>query len=654
MFFPEKMLLVNALFPDKYTPKVVRMIIHQGDLQIVDAAQTNPWIKDLARTYSTEESSQSQARREKVEGLVKTLKLTDQLHNFQPLSGDWMEIDHSLETAIAEIESVSQRRDSLQKEFQRLNEIKTRYERFPGLGKALQMPGDYSYLAIETGEIPDNNLPLLEEQLSATLHVILPIGRQKGMTSLVAIVLKRDAEVLQAALKASGFQPTKIEKELPSLATESIEKLEKELNDLNEQLRDAEEKFQAVVNRHRALLIGVYLRIRQEQVQCRMLHFFRRTEKTCLFSGWLPDSRKEVFVKELQKATQNRAIVDLIPAESHEAVKDGSVEVPVKLNNPAFFKPFEMLTSVYGLPKYQTIDPTPVFGLSFLLMFGMMFGDIGHGLVLALLGLALLLKSHKETFKSAGYLLLYAGGSSIIFGFLFGSFFGVEDLFPTIWMKPMNDINQLFKVVIYVGAGMITVSIIINLINGIRSGRILDYIFDKAGLLSGILYWCGIILVSRLVLTKTNGGVGLFVIYLFVACALLLFFREPILNLIRKNRRLYSSGVVTGLMHSLVEMLEIVLGFLANTVSFIRVGAFGLAHAGLFIAIFALSDMVSGKLSGVASILILILGNIFIIALEGLVVTIQAIRLEFYEFFNRFFRPARVKYQPIRENPNLE
>lgn len=654
MFFPEKMLLVNALFPDKYTPKVVRMIIHQGDLQIVDAAQTNPWIKDLARTYSTEESSQSQARREKVEGLVKTLKLTDQLHNFQPLSGEWMEIDQSLETAIAEIESVSQRRDSLQKEFQRLNEIKTRYERFPGLGKALQMPGDYSYLAIETGEIPDNNLPLLEEQLSATLHVILPIGRQKGMTSLVAIVLKRDAEVLQAALKASGFQPTKIEKELPSLATESIEKLEKELNDLNEQLRDAEEKFQAVVNRHRALLIGVYLRIRQEQVQCRMLHFFRRTEKTCLFSGWLPDSRKEVFVKELQKATQNRAIVDLIPAESHEAVKDGSVEVPVKLNNPAFFKPFEMLTSVYGLPKYQTIDPTPVFGLSFLLMFGMMFGDIGHGLVLALLGLALLLKSHKETFKSAGYLLLYAGGSSIIFGFLFGSFFGVEDLFPTIWMKPMNDINQLFKVVIYVGAGMITVSIIINLINGIRSGRILDYIFDKAGLLSGILYWCGIILVSRLVLTKTSGGVGLFVIYLFVACALLLFFREPILNLIRKNRRLYSSGVVTGLMHSLVEMLEIVLGFLANTVSFIRVGAFGLAHAGLFIAIFALSDMVSGKLSGVASILILILGNIFIIALEGLVVTIQAIRLEFYEFFNRFFRPARVKYQPIRENPNLE
>ena len=654
MFFPEKMLLVNALFPDKYTPKVVRMIIHQGDLQIVDAAQTNPWIKDLARTYSTEESSQSQARREKVEGLVKTLKLTDQLHNFQPLSGDWMEIDQSLETAIAEIESVSQRRDSLQKEFQRLNEIKTRYDRFPGLGKALQMPGDYSYLAIETGEIPDNNLPLLEEQLSATLHVILPIGRQKGMTSLVAIVLKRDAEVLQAALKASGFQPTKIEKELPSLATESIEKLEKELNDLNEQLRGAEEKFQAVVNRHRALLIGVYLRIRQEQVQGRMLHFFRRTEKTCLFSGWLPDSRKEVFVKELQKATQNRAIVDLIPAESHEAVKDGSVEVPVKLNNPAFFKPFEMLTSVYGLPKYQTIDPTPVFGLSFLLMFGMMFGDIGHGLVLALLGLALLLKSHKDTFKSAGYLLLYAGGSSIIFGFLFGSFFGVEDLFPTIWMKPMNDINQLFKVVIYVGAGMITVSIIINLINGIRSGRILDYIFDKAGLLSGILYWCGIILVSRLVLTKTNGGVGLFVIYLFVACALLLFFREPILNLIRKNRRLYNSGVVTGIMHSLVEMLEIVLGFLANTVSFIRVGAFGLAHAGLFIAIFALSDMVSGKLSGVASILILILGNIFIIALEGLVVTIQAIRLEFYEFFNRFFRPARVKYQPIRENPNLE
>jgi len=654
MFFPEKMLLINALFPGQYAERVVSMIIRQGDLQVADAAQTNPWIRDLSNSFSGEESTESQIRREKVENLIKTLKLTEQLHEFQPLSGTWPEIDRRLETAISEIDTHIQKRDTLNKELQRLNELKNRYDRLPGLGKTLQMPGGYSYLAIETGQIPDNNLPLLEEQLSTTLHVILPIGSQKGLTSLAVIVLKRDADILQIALKAVAFQPSKIEKELSELATGSIEQIEKNLIDIEQQFHNADEKLGGIAERHRELLISAFLRIRQEQLYNRMLHFFRRTEQTCLFSGWLPDSRQTTFVKDLQEATQDRAIIDLIPAESLELVRDGSLEVPIKLHNPAFFKPFEMLTATYGLPRYQTIDPTPILGLSFLLMFGLMFGDVGHGLVLALMGLFLAFGNHKNTLKSAGRLVLYAGCASMLFGFLFGSFFGIEHWLPTIWMKPIDNINELFKVVIYTGIGLITLSIGLNLINGLRSGKFLNYIFDKAGLLSLILYWCGIILVSRLVLSKTGEGVGLIVIYLFVASALLLFFREPILNLIRKNQRIYQEGIMTGMMHSIVEMLEIVLGFLANTVSFIRVGAFGLAHAGLFIAIFALSDMVSGKFSGVPALIILIIGNIFIIALEGLVVTIQAIRLEFYEFFSRFFRTTNKSYKPIRENPTIE
>jgi len=654
MFFPEKMLLVNALFPGKYAERVAGSIIRQGDLQIADAAQTNPWVKDLVRPYTNEESPEYRTRREKVESIIKNLKLSDQMQDIKPIENPWPEVDRHLEAAISEIEKLIQKQEILSKELQRLNELKTRYERFPGLGKALQMPGGYSYLAIETGQIPDANLPLLEEQLTTTLHVLLPIGNQKGLTSLAAVVLKRDAETLQAALKASGFQPSKIEKELSGLATESIEKLDRDLANVNEQLHTADDKLRTASDKHRKLLLGVFLRIRQEQLYNRMLHFFRHTDQTCLFSGWLPDSRQTEFVQDLNEATQNRAIVDLIPAEKLEQVQNGGVEVPVKLQNPAFFKPFEMLTAVYGLPKYQSIDPTPVLGISFLLMFGLMFGDVGHGIVLALLGLWLTFKTTKDSIRSAGRLVLYAGCVSMLFGFLFGSVFGVEHWLPSVWMKPMDNISELFKVVIYGGIGLITVSIVINLINGIRSRKFLSYLFDKAGLLSGILYWCGILLVSRLVLSKTGEGVGLVVIYAFILSALLLFFHEPILNLLRRNRKLYHDGVFTGIMHSIVEMLEIVLGFLANTVSFIRVGAFGLAHAGLFIAIFSLTDMLSGKWGGAASVIVLIFGNILIICLEGLVVTIQAIRLEFYEFFSRFFQTTKSKYKPLRQNSDLE
>jgi V/A-type H+-transporting ATPase subunit I len=118
--------------------------------------------------------------------------------------------------------------------------------------------------------------------------------------------------------------------------------------------------------------------------------------------------------------------------------------------------------------------------------------------------------------------------------------------------------------------------------------------------------------------------------------------------LIQGKRKLFPEGVATGIMGGIVEILEIFLGFLANTVSFIRVAAFGLAHAGLFMAIFALSDAVKGSAGGVISGLVLLFGNLLIIALEGLVVSIQAVRLEFYEFFSRFFQSGSIGYRPLK------
>jgi V/A-type H+-transporting ATPase subunit I len=653
MFFPEKMLLINAIFLEKDADRVAETVIRQGDLQIADAGQINPWLKEMAQSYSEEETSQFRSRREKVENLVRSLKLTDQLKEVQPLARDWSEIDRQLETISPEIESAIQQHEIYAKELHRLNELKSRYDRFPGIGRGIQVTGGYSYLAIETGQIPETNLEILEEQLGSTLHVTLPIGSAEGMLSIVVIVLKRDVDLLHSALNAAGFRVSKTEKESSALAAESLEMLERNSAQTAEKLHLAEDRLQSIVNQHQAFLTSAFLRIRHEQLFSRMLHFFRRTEQTCLFSGWLPESRRPAFVKELEEVTQKRAVINITPAEAVESVKEGQVEVPVKLRNPAFFKPFELLTAGYGLPRYQTIDPTPILGVSFLLMFGLMFGDVGHGLVLALAGLWLALKSKRDTLRSGGWMALYAGCASIIFGFLFGSIFGVEDWLPTIWIKPMQSINLLFKVVIYYGIGLITLSVIINLVNGIRSGNLIRSLFDKAGLISGILYWCGIILVSKMLLSKTGEGVGLLVIYIAIACGLLLFFHEPVIQLIKKNYR-RGSEIMNSLMQALVEMLEIGLGFLANTVSFIRVAAFGLAHAGLFIAIFALSDMVSGKLAGLASALVLIFGNLLIIVLEGLVVTIQAIRLEFYEFFSRFFRTSRAIYKPVSMNLNVE
>jgi V/A-type H+-transporting ATPase subunit I len=129
---------------------------------------------------------------------------------------------------------------------------------------------------------------------------------------------------------------------------------------------------------------------------------------------------------------------------------------------------------------------------------------------------------------------------------------------------------------------------------------------------------------------------------------LLIFLREPIMAVFERRKVSFEQGVFTYLMETVIEIMEIVTGYLGNTVSFIRVAAFSLAHVGLFIAVFSLVEMVKGGASGIFySALILILGNTVIIALEGLVVTIQAIRLEYYEFFSKFFVGGGVAYKPI-------
>lgn len=644
MFISEKMVQISVLFSDKDVENVAETVIRQGDLQIADAADIEAWAGDLKKSQD-EKSSKMHERWEKVEDLFRSLKLSKQFDNVSPVKGDWDEIDHRIVEIENRFQSAIQIVGTYSKELFRLREIKNRSDNFPNLGLALQTRGSYSYLTVETGQITEKGYDQLQERMKSVLHVLLPIGTVGGIVSIIVVVLKRDAGKLQSALKESGFQPLKTEVDKTSLTLDVLNNINEKIENTGKQLRQTEDQISSLALEHQNYLSSVLLRIQRERMTGRILNYFRKTEKTYLMSGWLPENRHELFVAAIRKTTNNRCIIRETPAEKVSSVKDGNVQVPVKLKNPRFFRPFELLTKTYSLPAYKTIDPTPFLGISFLLMFGMMFGDVGQGLILALLGAFLALRMKKAGIRNAGLLVLYAGGISVIYGFLFGSFFGIEGLLPTIWVKPMDSIQTLFKAVIYFGIGMITISIVINMVNGLLTHNILGCIFDKAGLLSGLLYWSAIVVVTRTILSKTEASVPVLVPALILITGVLLFLHEPIVHLL-KGKKAFPKGVTSGLMGGLVELLDIFLGFLSNTVSFIRVAAFGLAHAGLFMAIFSLSESVSNI---VASTLIQIFGNIFIIALEGLIITIQALRLEFYEFFVRFFRATDSEYTPIKD-----
>jgi V/A-type H+/Na+-transporting ATPase subunit I len=300
-----------------------------------------------------------------------------------------------------------------------------------------------------------------------------------------------------------------------------------------------------------------------------------------------------------------------------------------------------MLIEAYGIPRYGTIDPTIFVAISFLIMFGAMFGDIGHGAVLVLVSFLLGRKAASKELRHIKALLLYCGSSAVAFGILYGSFFGIE--FKSLWIKPIENIMEVFKISVYLGITMISLGIVINVINGLRDRDYKKVLFDKAGLIGGVIYWAGIGVVSKILVSDSR--IPSYYFLLILSGVLILFF-YPLVDCIMKKKY---SHLMESFMESLVGILEVFMGYMANTVSFIRVAAFALAHTGLFIAIFDLAKIVHSD-SGAGNAMswtVLIIGNIVSIGLEGLVVTIQSVRLNYYEFFSKFFMAGKSVYKPL-------
>jgi V/A-type H+-transporting ATPase subunit I len=355
------------------------------------------------------------------------------------------------------------------------------------------------------------------------------------------------------------------------------------------------------------------------------------TASTVVFAGWVPSSSRNVIFQEAKKVDKLSYISGRKPEET--AVK--AEDIPVRLSHNPLLKPFQILTETYGIPAYGTIDPTVFVAITFLAMFGAMFGDVGDGLALCIPAI-FLLKRRVEFLRKTAALLLYAGLSSIVFGFLYGSFFGVE--FRALWLKPMEDAEHLFRAFIIFGMAVLTFGVALNVINALRHRRWRDAFLDKAGLFSGVAYWAGIGIAVRFLSQKplSPALIAVFAVTLFAI------FIVPVVEAaIRKK-----GALIAATEHG-IDIFEILLGYLANTVSFIRIAAFALNHAGFFFVIFQISGMLKNSAGGVLSAMTLIFGNILIILLEGMVVMIQSLRLNYYEFFSRFVTTGKIKYQPL-------
>ena len=365
-----------------------------------------------------------------------------------------------------------------------------------------------------------------------------------------------------------------------------------------------------------------------------------------ILCGWMTEKDAHSFQTDIKDDSKIFCIID---GEDDEHIQpETHQQPPTKLKNPKLFKPFEMYINMYGLPAYNEMDPTWFVAITYSFIFGAMFGDAGQGLLLFIGGFLL----YKFKHIALAGIISCAGVFSTIFGILFGSFFGFENLFPALWLRPMNNmmtvpfigkLNTVFIVAIGFGMGLILLCMIFNIINAWKAHDT-EHIWFDTNSVAGLVFYGSATVSIALILTGHTlpGGIILFI--MFGIPLILIFFKEPLTALVEKKSEIMPKEKGMFIVQGLFEMFEVLLSYFSNTLSFVRIGAFAVSHAAMMEVVLMLAGFESGHLNWI----VVILGNLFVSGMEGLIVGIQVLRLEYYEMFSRFYKGTGRKFEPFR------
>ena len=526
-----------------------------------------------------------------------------------------------------------------------------------------------SFLALRVGKIDAAGFDEMKNTLGVRA-VVVALGDDKSHV-LVAATKKNSAEV-DLELKKLGFVALDIPQDFEGVPQDVLDGLLSQKNKASQKQEEMEQTFANFAETHKA---QIHRLIKLFAIGVQISDVERKLESTELvyrITGWIPLSETETYMKELDNITEGRSAIRLYSPLEVPDVISGKEQVPVKLTHGRFVKSFERMIFSYGAPAYGNIDPTPFVAVFFTLLFGIMFGDLGQGLVFLLMGILMAAKVIKVGgWNKFAPIFIAIGISSSLMGFLTGEFFSNETLLepaaewvtglfvqphaPILKMMPSSDPSSIiamfgvFGVAVGIGFIINTIGLILNIINNLRRKNFAEALFGKNGLAGAVFFWYVVVMIIRMVVLHHS-----IAYYDWIVIGVTLFFAafaQPFENLVSGHRPLLENGFGTYVISGVVELIEVISGYLSNTVSFVRVGAFALSHAVLDFLILTLTNMCGGE-GSVVGILILIVGNAIIIVLEGMIVAIQVIRLQYYEFFSKFFHETGREFKPFKFENN--
>jgi V/A-type H+-transporting ATPase subunit I len=670
--FTVRMIKLLAVLLDRDAERVTKALLREGVMQFIDVAEFGTEISGELRAVSPQVSMAKIAdMRRSIEaflnplGIYRDIPKEVDLENRKPVVLD--DVQKVLDSIANELEGIRGNQQTIQQEILKLEDIQRQLE-VSGLDLSeTALETQYTFISFKIGKIPKMNRERFSSEIRDIPSVAITTGEDDNEAHILLVHMKRDTERIEKILQTIGWVQSELHKKMSNLKADVVLDLEGKLDRLRSQQDEHAERAKTLLEQHRNNLLQLWVQLRVNELFYSIQSHFKRTSRTMIFSGWLPASKKQLIENTILKASEGRCYFEW---HEPEGEGEGEDEVPVQLKNPRFLAPFQMLVTNFGVPEYGTIDPTPFVMVAYLVMFGLMFADVGQGAVLAFLGFlgTLFFKGKKASLLNLSKLIVWCGCSSMATGVLFGSYFGMS-WFPPVWFDfhgiitghviksaPINDIFGILAVAVYFGIAVIGCGLLFNWINLFSKRRWVEMIVDKGGLLGGWIFGGGIYVAFYMVAHGYKSLPPVQTIFFTVGLPAFLFYSKGPLEFSRKKRKGKTGrfGITTLMnfgMQWIVELLEVFSGYLSNTLSFMRVAGLGIAHASLMIAFFELARMADGgnMQTGYSpwAVLILITGNILVIVLEGLTAGIQALRLNYYEFFTKFFRGSGEVFSPI-------
>ena len=639
----EKMKLVRAFGNLGDLDQFIREFCIDGHFQVENAMDFIPKKINFA-PFSAENPYTEHLQM--IDQLSKEFGIETKQEHVMEISEDSADVDY-LRNFLQKIKENFNERSELQKQFENNKNLIENYEHFTQMDINLKDIFDCEFTKFRFGYLPRESYEKLQMNMykdNPFINFMKGKEVKDGYWGAYIVPVSKKEEIDNIFTKLSfekAFVPA-----YNGNAQEAIEEtiahnedIQKKIEALTNELADY---VQLESERYSKLCAQIYAL--NTVFELKLNAAIKSEEDYFIFVGWIKADYEETFMQRSKK-------FDDIMVECEDPGASIIDKIPISLKNNWLFRPFSYFVEMFGLPAYTEIDPTPLFAITYSLMFGLMFADLGQGLVVILIGFLM----HKFKKMPLGQILMRCGIFSCIFGAVFGSVFGMEDLLDGVYkslginLLPIKVIENTTKILILAISAGVFLMLLVMLIHTICSFKLKQYadaIFSANGI-AGILAYSSMVFLATDFMANDEVKQKISVVNkeavittLIVGVVMMFFYEFVKEKLADKSYKLKPGSY---LLSNIIELFESILSFFSNTVSYLRLGAFVLVHAGMMMVVTTLA----GEKVNVTFVIVMILGNALVIALEALLTGIQSLRLQFYEMFSRYYSGQGRAFTPV-------